>query len=66
MADRMVFSVCLGAAMFLIGLELGKASPVKSCPVVEGHRVISTSSTKDGEFCNYATSYGLGLKRKRI
>ena len=69
-ADHLVFLVAFGGGVFFMGYELGEAKPLppvpKFCPMVEGHQVISSSSTRDGEYCTYATSYGKAVKPRRI
>ena len=64
--DRLVFVTCVLGACFLIGLETGKSSP-KQCPTVEGHTVVSTVSTKEGEFCSYVRSAkGLSVQKVKL
>jgi hypothetical protein len=69
-ADQWVFLVAFGGGVFFMGYELGEAKPLppvaKVCPAVEGQQVISSSSTKDGEYCTYANAYGKQLRLKRV
>jgi hypothetical protein len=66
----MVFIGCFGAAMFVAGMIVGEKAPVKTlpadCPVVKGEKVISTSVSKDGQFCNYIRTKGHAVYGRKV
>jgi hypothetical protein len=68
--DKAIVIASFAGGCFALGLMLGEAKPLppvqKVCPVVQGQQVISTSSTREGEYCTYATSYGKAMKPRRV
>lgn len=68
--DKAVFMTAFAGGCFAFGLMLGEAKPLppvqKVCPSVQGHQVISTSSTREGEYCTYARATGKVLRPVKI
>ncbi len=68
--DAAIFLLAFGTGSFFLGYTLGKGAPMppvaKVCPAVEGHAVISSSSTYDGEYCTYAIVKGKALHIRRV